>query len=83
MDNEINISKVVANFNEGEGNGFISKLCVILQVILSHATHLYYDHPQEPSPEERGYYWATRFTDVSKTFGYNAIDVYENIQETL
>ncbi|XP_061190881.1 beta-hexosaminidase-like [Saccostrea echinata] len=40
------------------------------KVVLSHATHLYFDHPQEPDPSERGYYWATRFTDTRKTFGY-------------
>ena len=45
-------------------------------MILSHATHLYFDHPYEPDPEERGYYWATRFTDTRKTFGYIPDDIY-------
>ncbi|CAG5129713.1 unnamed protein product [Candidula unifasciata] len=35
------------------------------KVILSHATHLYFDHPDEPDPEERGNYWATRFTALA------------------
>ena len=52
-------------------------------MIISHSTHFYFDHPQEPDPEERGYYWATRFTDTAKTFGYYVDDVYENIEETL
>ncbi|GFR92568.1 beta-N-acetylhexosaminidase [Elysia marginata] len=53
------------------------------KVVMTHATHLYFDHPYEPDPEERGYYWATRFTDTKKTFSYNAADVYQNIKERL
>ena len=49
------------------------------QVILSPATHTYFDHPTEPHPEERGFYWATRFTDSYKTFSYAASDIYKNI----
>ena len=52
------------------------------QVVVSHATHFYFDHPQEPDPEERGYYWATRFQDTYKTFGYMPDDVYSNIDTT-
>ncbi|KAK3094852.1 hypothetical protein FSP39_007074 [Pinctada imbricata] len=48
------------------------------KVVLSHATHLYFDHPYEPDPEERGYYWATRFTDTKKTFGYIPDNIYAN-----
>ena len=48
-------------------------------MVLSHATHLYFDHPQEPDPEERGYYWATRYTDARKTFAYMPDDIYRNI----
>ncbi|KAL5015216.1 hypothetical protein ScPMuIL_009486 [Solemya velum] len=40
------------------------------QVVLSSATHLFIDHPQEPDPEEPGYYWATRFTNTSRVFKY-------------
>ena len=47
---------------------------------MSHATNLYFDHPIEPDPEERGYYWATRYTDLYKAFKFNALDVYENIE---
>ena len=38
----------------------------VFQVVLSHATHLYFDHPHEPDPRERGYYWATRFASTEK-----------------
>lgn len=50
------------------------------QVIMSQATHLYFDHPYEPDPEERGFYWATRFTDTQKTFGFLPDDLYGNIE---
>ena len=46
---------------------------------MSHATHLYFDHPYEPDPEERGLYWATRFTDSYKTFRFMPDSLYENI----
>ena len=49
------------------------------QVVMSQATHLYFDHPQEPDPEERGYYWATRFTPVRKVFGFMPDDLFANV----
>ena len=44
------------------------------------ATHLYFDHPQEPDPEERGFYWATRFTDTHKVFCFMPDDLFENVE---
>ncbi len=52
------------------------------QVVLSHATHLYFDHPHEPHPQERGYYWATRYTDLAKVFDYLPEHVYANATTT-
>lgn len=52
------------------------------EVILSHATHLYFDHPYEVNPEERGYYWAARFTDAQKVFNYMPDHVYANADKT-
>ncbi|MFN6970125.1 MAG: family 20 glycosylhydrolase [Rheinheimera sp.] len=52
------------------------------QVILSHGTHLYFDHPQEAHPEERGYYWATRFSDSARVFGYMPDHLYANADKT-
>ncbi|BFZ06050.1 hypothetical protein BsWGS_09089 [Bradybaena similaris] len=49
------------------------------KVVLSSATHLYLDHPDEPDPEERGPCWATRFTDIQKVFFYNAENYYDNV----
>jgi hexosaminidase len=51
------------------------------KTVLGHATHLYFDMPYEPDPEERGFYWATRFTDTKKTFGYMPDSVYDNAKE--
>lgn len=52
------------------------------QVILSSATHLYFDHPHEAHPDERGYYWATRFTGLDKVFGFRPDDLYANADTT-
>ena len=45
---------------------------------MTQATHLFFDHPYEPDPEERGYYWAPRFIDTRKTFGFMPDDLYAN-----
>lgn len=49
--------------------------------MLSHATHLYLDHPQEPDPEERGLYWARRYIDTRKTFSFQPDHIYDNMDE--
>ncbi|XP_053373998.1 beta-hexosaminidase-like [Mercenaria mercenaria] len=50
------------------------------KVILSMATHLYFDHPYEPDPEERGLYWATRYIDTYKVFGFMPMNIYANAE---
>src|SRR6185369_2379099 len=40
------------------------------KVILTSPDFLYLDHPYEADPKERGYYWATRFTNLKKLFSY-------------
>lgn len=52
------------------------------QVILSPGTHLYFDHPYEASAEERGYYWAARYTDTAKVFGFMPDNYYANAEKT-
>lgn len=52
------------------------------QVILSPGTHLYFDHPYEAHAEERGYYWAARYTDPSKVFGFMPDNYYANAEKT-
>lgn len=48
------------------------------KVILSSATHLYFDHPYEAHPQERGYYWASRYTNTKKVFGFKPDNLYAN-----
>jgi len=52
------------------------------QVILSPGSHLYFDHPYEANPEERGYYWATRYSDTAKVFGFMPENYYANADKT-
>ena len=42
------------------------------------ATHLYLDFPYEPDPEERGLYWATRYSDTKKIFDFMPDDIFAN-----
>jgi len=37
-------------------------------VVFNPATRVYFDHPQEPDPEERGNFWATTYSDTRKVF---------------
>jgi hexosaminidase len=50
------------------------------RVVLTNPDFLYLDHPQEPDPVERGYYWATRYTDLRKLFGYVSGNLAANAQ---
>ncbi|WP_157484946.1 family 20 glycosylhydrolase [Gilvimarinus polysaccharolyticus] len=52
------------------------------QVVMSQATHLYFDHPYEVHPDERGYYWAARATSVAKVFGFMPDNLYANADFT-
>ena len=45
--------------------------------MLSHATHLYFDHPNEPDVNEIGLSWATPFTDDIKVFNYKPNKEYD------
>ena len=49
--------------------------------MLSLATHLYFDIAQEPSPEERGFYWSERYTDTRKVFEFMPGNVYSGVYE--
>ncbi|XP_071112715.1 beta-hexosaminidase-like [Haliotis cracherodii] len=48
------------------------------QVVMSQATHLYFDHPYEPHPEERGLYWSGRYLDTHKVFSFMPDTLYAN-----
>ena len=51
-------------------------------VVLSSATHLYFDHPHQPNPYEDGYHWAARYTDLKKVFSFMPGDLYANARMT-
>lgn len=53
------------------------------EVVLSSATHLYFDHPTEVNPHNRGYHWAARVTDLAKVFSFMPDNLYANAQRTL
>ena len=44
------------------------------------ATHLYLDFPYEADPEEMGLYWATRYIDTKKIFGFMPDDIFANAE---
>ncbi|XP_060070933.1 beta-hexosaminidase-like [Ylistrum balloti] len=48
------------------------------KVVMSQGTHLYFDHTQEPDPEEVGLYWATRFIDLHHVFSFIPQQIYWN-----
>ena len=52
------------------------------QVILGPATHMFFDAPTEPDPLELGWYWATRYTDSRKIFGFMPDDLFLNADVT-
>ncbi|XP_033746118.1 beta-hexosaminidase-like [Pecten maximus] len=59
--------------------GFAYKLANAgYKVVMSQATHLYFDHPYEPDPEEVGLYWATRYIDTRKTFNFMPDNIFAN-----
>jgi hypothetical protein len=43
---------------------------LFFQVIMTHATHLYLDHPSDADEEEPGLFWATRSSSARKVFSY-------------
>ncbi|ESO84390.1 hypothetical protein LOTGIDRAFT_236342 [Lottia gigantea] len=48
------------------------------KIVMSQGTHLYFDHPYEPDPEERGLYWACRYIDTRKVFNFMPQNLYAN-----
>ena len=47
------------------------------------ATHVFFDHPQEPDPEEGGNVWAARYIDTFKTFSFMPFRYYDNVKTKL
>jgi len=53
------------------------------ETVVAVPDYLYFDFPQEIDPEERGYYWATRFTDTQKVFSFAPENLPQNAENTL
>ncbi|MFC7368177.1 beta-N-acetylhexosaminidase [Vreelandella zhaodongensis] len=53
------------------------------EVILSSPDYLYFDMPYEVNPHERGYYWATRFTDTRKVFSFAPDNLAQNAETSV
>jgi hexosaminidase len=49
-------------------------------LVQSHSDYLYFDMPQEVDPAERGYYWASRYTDTRKTFSYAPLNTAQQAE---
>jgi len=53
------------------------------QVVLSSPDFLYFDFPYEVHPQERGYYWAARFVDLKRVYGFSPDNMAQNAETTL
>ncbi|MFV8782194.1 family 20 glycosylhydrolase [Microbulbifer sp. SA54] len=54
----------------GGGNESVHFAETGFDVVQSNSDYLYFDMPQEVDPKEPGYYWASRYIDVRKTFSF-------------
>ncbi len=53
------------------------------EVIVSNPDYVYFDMPYEVNPQERGYYWATRFTDERKVFSFAPNNMPQNAETSV
>lgn len=61
-------------------NGFSNRG---FETVVAVPDFLYFDFPQEVDPEERGYYWATRFTDTRKVHGFAPENLPQNAETSV
>lgn len=61
-------------------NGFSNRG---FQTVVAVPDFLYFDFPQEVDPAERGYYWATRYTDTRKVFGFAPENLPQNAETSV
>jgi len=61
-------------------NGFSNRG---FQTLITVPDFLYFDFPQEVDPEERGYYWASRYTDTRKVFGFAPENLPQNAETSV
>lgn len=53
------------------------------KVIISSPDYVYMDFPYEVNPQERGYYWGTRFNDERKMFGFAPDNLPQNAETSV
>ncbi len=53
------------------------------RVVVSNPDYVYMDFPYEVNPAERGYYWASRFNDERKMFGFAPDNLPQNAETSL
>lgn len=61
-------------------NGFSNRG---FETVVAVPDFLYFDFPQEVDPQERGYYWATRFTDTRKVHGFAPENLPQNAETSV
>ena len=69
---------LIINYLSSNASMLFAFLSCSIQVVLCPGTHLYFDHPQEPDPEERGLYWACRYADTKKVFSFAPGNLFSN-----
>lgn len=53
------------------------------EVVASNPDYVYFDMPYEVNPNERGYYWATRFSDEAKVFSFAPDNMPQNAETSV
>ncbi|NWA62469.1 carbohydate-binding domain-containing protein [Pantoea sp. B9002] len=53
------------------------------EVVISNPDYVYMDFPYEVNPNERGYYWGTRFSDERKMFGFAPDNLPQNAETSV
>ena len=53
------------------------------ETVIAVPDFLYFDFAQEVDPEERGFYWATRFTDTRKVFAFAPENLPQNAETSV
>lgn len=53
------------------------------EVVISNPDYVYLDFPYEVNPQERGYYWGTRFSDERKLFAFAPNNLPQNAETSV
>ncbi len=53
------------------------------ETVIAVPDYLYFDFPYEVDPKERGFYWATRFTDTHKVFTFAPENLPQNAETSV